>query len=74
MAAVQLGPQTVSIDTFTSNVHHDIKTSIKVRGVAVGKEAAAVWDGKLVEMYEINQENQTLRGLGTETISACLFK
>lgn len=30
----------------------------------MGKEAAAVWNGKLVEMYEINQENQTLRGLG----------
>ena len=64
VAAVQLGPQAISIDTFDSSVHHDIKTSIQVRGVAVGKEAAAVWNGKLVEMYEINQENQTLRGLG----------
>lgn len=36
----------------------------QVRGVAVGKQAAAVWNGKLVEMYEISQEQQVLRGIG----------
>lgn len=32
--------------------------------MAVGKEAAAVWDGKLVEVYEISEAKQTLRGIG----------
>ncbi|XP_067952050.1 intraflagellar transport protein 140 homolog [Watersipora subatra] len=67
VAAVQLGPQTVSIDCFANNVHHEMKSSIQVRGVAVGTEAAAVWNGKLVEVYEINQDNQTLRGIGNWT-------
>lgn len=30
----------------------------------MGREAAAVWNGKLVEMYEISQEKQLLRGIG----------
>ena len=30
----------------------------------MGLESAAVWNGKLVEMYELNQERQTLRGIG----------
>jgi len=37
-----------------------------VHGVAVGKDSAAVWNGKLVEMYEINQDQQTLKGIGED--------
>lgn len=37
---------------------------MQVRGVAAAKESVAVWDGKLMEMYEISEERQTLRGIG----------
>ena len=44
-------------------MHHEMKTSIQAHGVTVGREALAVWNGHLVEIFEINHERNTLRSM-----------
>lgn len=65
-ASIQVGlyfVETVVTCIYLLNSGSCIFTS-QVHGVAVGTQAAAVWNGKLVEVYEVSDEKKIVRCIG----------
>ncbi|KAK2157995.1 hypothetical protein LSH36_179g04000 [Paralvinella palmiformis] len=77
VAVVQTGPMQLSIDLFHSNSHQDLKADIKIKGVYNTRDHIAIWDGKKVVVYEINNDNSMIRAAGTflsESPFVCLYE
>lgn len=63
MAAVQLTPTQLSLANFTSNTHITFNTDTHIRAVQLTKNMVAVWNGKMITVYE--PSGQTLHSTGS---------
>ncbi|KAH9494870.1 hypothetical protein Btru_015870 [Bulinus truncatus] len=76
-AVVQYGPSALNIETFSSNIRHDLKTEIQVKGIYATKDTLAVWNGKRVIIYEFSSDKSSLKIAGsfaTESLIITLFE
>ncbi|CAL1531559.1 unnamed protein product [Lymnaea stagnalis] len=72
-AVVQYGPGALSIEMFSSAVHHDIKTEIQVKGICTTKDTLAVWNGKRVIIYEYSSDKSAVKAAGTFATDATVI-
>ncbi|XP_017274041.1 intraflagellar transport protein 140 homolog [Kryptolebias marmoratus] len=63
VAAVQLTPTQLSISHFTTGVHLALQSDMHIKGVCVSKDSVTVWNGKLVNVYELS--GTVLRSTGS---------
>uniref|UniRef100_A0A3B3IEM7 Intraflagellar transport 140 n=1 Tax=Oryzias latipes TaxID=8090 RepID=A0A3B3IEM7_ORYLA len=54
VAAVQLSPTQLSISNFTTGVHLALQSDMHIKGVCVTKDSVIVWNGKLINVYELS--------------------
>ncbi|XP_070580461.1 intraflagellar transport protein 140 homolog isoform X2 [Ptychodera flava] len=69
VACVQVSPSVLSIDMYSSGIHHDLKTDIHIKGVYASKEHVAIWNGRKVVTYEIGP---SIRAVGTFTTESTI--
>lgn len=75
-AVVQFGPSSLSIEVFATNMHHDLKTDIQVKGIYTTKDVLAVWNGRRVIIYEYSEDKTTIKASGsftTDSMVMCLY-
>eukprot|EP00058_Branchiostoma_floridae_P021724 XP_002607214.1 hypothetical protein BRAFLDRAFT_118626 [Branchiostoma floridae] len=66
VTAVQVSSTQLSIDSFTTKAHYDLKTEIQVKGVYVTQDHLAVWNGKKLVVYDIpSDKGGVIRMTGT---------
>ncbi|KAG9476789.1 hypothetical protein GDO78_002272 [Eleutherodactylus coqui] len=63
VAAIQVAPSQLSLTYFSTGTRHSLKTDMYIKGVFVTKDSVAVWNGKLVTVYELS--GPTLRNAGS---------
>ncbi|XP_071976358.1 intraflagellar transport protein 140 homolog isoform X2 [Engystomops pustulosus] len=63
VAAIQVAPSQLSITYFSTGARHNFKTDMYIKGVFVTKDTIAVWNGKLVTVYELS--GPALRNAGS---------
>ncbi|XP_073409706.1 intraflagellar transport protein 140 homolog [Dendrobates tinctorius] len=63
VAAIQVAPSLLSLTYFSTGTRHSLKTDMYMKGVFVTKELVAVWNGRMVTVYELS--GPTLRNAGS---------
>ncbi|XP_044159279.1 intraflagellar transport protein 140 homolog isoform X3 [Bufo gargarizans] len=63
VAAIQVAPSQLSLTYFSTGARHSLKTDMYIKGVFVTKDSVAVWNGKLVTVYELS--GPTLKNSGS---------
>jgi len=65
VAAIQVNPNQLSVETFPSGQVHDIKTDVHIKGVSCTKTHTVIWNGKKVAVYEVSENKSMVRAAGT---------
>eukprot|EP00079_Xenopus_tropicalis_P029812 XP_012825483.1 PREDICTED: intraflagellar transport protein 140 homolog isoform X1 [Xenopus tropicalis] len=63
VAAIQVAPTQLNLTYFSTETTHNLQTDMYIKGVFVTKDTIAVWNGKMVTVYELS--GPTLRNTGS---------
>lgn len=65
IAAVQVNPNHLSVQSFPSGHVTDLKTDVHIKGVFCNKSHTAIWNGKKVAVYEVSESKSLVRSAGS---------